>query len=101
MEKHISKMLTISTAHISQDTAALLHMACIQCDLDETNLCVYDKTGFGWFVYAPSDIDDPNGVVPDDLLDCLSVAKKCGCEWLCLDRDGETIIELRRFCWDF
>ncbi len=100
IEEHISKMLTISTAHVSQNTAVKLHIGYIQYDLDEINLCIYNKSGFGWFVYVPDDINDPNNIIPDDLLDCLLVAKKYGCEWLCLDRDGETIPDLKSYYWD-
>ena len=76
----ISKMLTISTVHISKETAALLN---------ENNLSipVFNKGEHGWFVW----VEDNNEVIPEDLSKAIDLAQNMDCEWLCLDTDGEIL----------
>ena len=82
----ISKMLTISTAHISEETARLLD---IEPDNDNMQLTVYNKADFGWFVYVSEYFEDCD--IPDDLRKCLELAKENNCTWLCLDCDAEIV----------
>lgn len=79
----LTKLVTISTAHIKQETSALL-------DADALALTVYKKGGFGWFV-SVTDFEISSPDIPDDLRKCLEYAKRLGCDWLCLDSDGEVI----------
>ena len=89
----ICKMLTISTAHITKETADML-------SISETDLIVYDKDEYGWWI-AVCDIDlyELSGV-PDDLAACVRLAMQNGCEWLCLDCDGEVVDCLPTYEWE-
>lgn len=82
----ISKMLILSTAHITEKTAKELDYAIGRID-SGVDLCVYEKKDYGYFVHIPDDWDER--IIPSDLVDCLRLAVNDGCEWLCLDRDGE------------
>lgn len=90
----ISKMLTISTAHITMETARELN---IESNTNNMQLSVYKKSDYGWFIYVNDDLD--NRTIPDDLLKCLEFAKDLGCEWLCLDCDGEVLEYLYTYEW--
>lgn len=90
----ISKMLTISTAHITKETADLLN---VEMKEDNMWLCVYNKENYGWFIHVPDDLEDLN--VPDELMKCLLFAKDIGCDWLCLDCDGEVLPYLHQYNW--
>ena len=50
----ISKVLTLSTAHISQKSAELLDKETEKPTLD---LPVYNKSNYGWFIYIPQNIN--------------------------------------------
>ena len=90
----ISKMLTISTGHVSKETAELL-------DYDNINgIVVYQKDEYGWFILASSYNDyDLEEDLPKDLVVVLEFALSHGCEWLCLDCDGEVLDDLEVFDW--
>lgn len=83
----ISKMLTISTAHITEQTAEFL----------STNVITvpHYEYEYGYFIYIPE--YDMN--LPQDLMDCMLFAKANGCEWLRLDCDGYYVDELERYDW--
>ena len=91
----IAKMLTISTAHIREETAD---------ELDSENgfhfgLAVYEKGEFGWFIHIGNVDEDMLKKMPEDLSDCIRFAMKHGCEWLCLDCDAEKEDELETYVW--
>ena len=90
----ITKMLTLSTAHITEDTNRLL---IIEPYTDGMQLSVFTKADFGWFIYVNDDLE--NRSIPDDLKACLELAKENGCKWLCLDCDGDTVDELEEYEW--
>lgn len=92
----ISKMLTVSTAHISKETAELL-------ENETKDLVVYKKENYGWFIHVLSldwenDLEDYLNI-PYDLKNILCFTINNGCEWLCLDRDGEIINDLNVYDW--
>lgn len=93
----ITRMLTISTAHISRETAATL-------DFDDDTLAweccisIYKKENYGWLIYA-SDAETEDPDMPDDLGACIRLARKNDCEWLCLDCDGEILETLPTYDW--
>lgn len=88
----INKMLTVSTGHISKETAELL-------DKDNIyGLVVYQKDEYGWFIFL-SEEDDYYAGIPDELLKLIKFAKDLGCSWLCLDRDGDVLEYLEVFDW--
>ena len=99
----ISKMLTISTAHIRKDTAEFIENVCRDNTLSK--LIVYDKTAryngcseeYGWFIYCNVALPDLN--VPEDLLKVMCFARDNDCAWLCLDRDGEILDYFETYEW--
>ena len=95
----ITKCLTISTAHITQDTAAKLEN--LQ-DKDAMGLSAYAKSEFGFWVYCGENmLADFNGGenIPKDLWECMLLAHENDCRWLCLDCDGEEIEALKTYEW--
>lgn len=92
----ITKCMEISTAHITEDTANKLG------DVDtrgNITLSIYDKEEFGWWIFIDGCMNQ-NDSIPDDLLRCIQYAKEEGCDWLCLDCDGEIIDELPTYDWN-
>ena len=85
----ITKMLTVSTANISMETAELLD--------GDISIVVYNKGVYGWFIHIPDDPEEYD--IPQDLLKLMNFAKDLDCEWLCLDRDGEVLDYLETFDW--
>lgn len=91
----ITKMLTISTAHIRKETTKFIDKVCKNNDL--SRLIIYDKTAhydgcteqYGWFIYCNVDLEDLD--VPEDLLKLIKFTKNNNCDWLCLDRDAEIV----------
>ena len=97
----ISKMLTISTAHVSEKTADLL-------ENNKLKVVVYNKEDFGWFIHLDEDnltnYYDSNDTesyfyVPEELLKLMKFAQDLGCDWLCLDCDGEELEYFDTFDW--
>ena len=102
----ISKMLTLSTAHVTPDTLDLIGK---DADDNLMGLPIYRKESFGYFIYVPdasgSDDDgDPvygfKDSVPDDLLALLRYCRDLGCGILCLDCDGPEVSYLPMYAED-
>jgi hypothetical protein len=99
----ISKMLTISTCHITKETAKFIDNVCKDNNL--SILIVYDKSAkysdctekYGWFIYCNVALPDLN--VPEDLLKVMCFTRDNNCDWLCLDRDGEVVDGLDVYEW--
>lgn len=87
----ISKMITVSTAHVSTETAELLENG-------KLNIVVFDKGDYGWFIYLSNE-DDYYYNIPTELNNLMKFAKDLGCEWLCLDCDGEVLEYFEVFNW--
>ena len=79
----ITKMITISTAHITNQTIEFLEKEAYR----NNELVVYPKAEYGWFIYVCED-DIENTDLNIDLRDCLSFAYGNDCQWLAFDRDG-------------
>ena len=99
MTPEITKMLTLSTAHIDRDTAQALDE---EPELDALGLSVYDKSAgegesYGWFIYLPEEIRPD---IPECLRAALERAKELGCGVLCLDHDGPEDPGLETYDWD-
>lgn len=93
----ITKMLTISTAHISEESSEYLENV-------HDKLVVYDKGDYGWMIVIDDNIKDfcntiGNSNIPSDIISCMIFARECGCDWLCLDCDGMVIDGLETYSW--
>lgn len=88
----ICRVLTLSTCHIREETARALD----ECAY--TELVIYKKERFGWWIYIPRYWQDIIKNVPDDLAACIELAADNCCEWLCLDRDGK-VEDLPSYDW--
>ena len=86
----ISKMLTVSTGHISKETSELL-------ENDKLDIVVFDKGEWGWFIHIPDDYDDFD--LPIELHKLMNFAKDLNCDWLCLDCDGDVLDYFEVFDW--
>ena len=101
-----TRMVTVSTAHVTEETANMLEKAS-HGDLDLPTMTVYEKkfngtTPVGYFIYLcvkPEQID-PNGL-PEDLVALVNLAKFCGAGMVCLDGDGPEVEGLPSYCQDF
>ena len=86
----IQQILDISTAHVLQSTAEWINNT-------PGDLILYPKGEYGWFIYTQSE-ELPEDT-PVELVEAIEYAKSIGCDWLVLDRDGETIDNLPSFDW--
>lgn len=102
----ITNMLTLSTAHITKETADKLNHDCEPIAPEDYNLhsfcwelgiSCYSKSIYGWFLW----IDRANHeAAPEDLRLCMKFALDNGCEWLCLDCDGLVEDSLPTYEWE-
>lgn len=101
----ITKMLTLSTAHITKETDQKLEFEydlILEADEKMNGIVVYRKEEYGWFIFISEElVFDEDGCknFPEDLIACLKLAISLDCQWLCLDRDGEVIPDLKTFDW--
>lgn len=99
MEYEITKMITLSTAHISRETANKLDIKTIY-GVNFIPLPIYNKDGYGWFICLSSYLKMLDEIeLPEDLKACCSLAKENDCEWLCLDCDGEIYPGIPTYDW--
>ena len=90
----ITKMLTVSTAHISGRTADLLE------NDDINGVVVYSKDEYGWFIFVDEDyMNEYENEIPKELLRLMKFTKANGCDWLCLDHDGEVLEYFETYGW--
>ena len=93
----IQKILTLSTAHITEETAAKLEEAAVSDDTINLNgIAVYEKDCYGWFLYP---ISPKTETCPEDLKTILKYAEKYNCSIICLDRDEPKTEELPAYDW--
>lgn len=91
------RCLTLSISHIRPSTGALLDEWAERVP-DDRPLGIGD-TGFGWFVRTSAvecSVVDP---MPDELAAVLGFARRQGCRYLLIDRDGDELAELDCFDW--
>ena len=87
----ISKILELSTAHLSHETSLAM-------DHGDFRIARYD---YGYLVYADPwqiahrDVSD----FPPDLLDCIALALDNNCTYICFDMDEEPIEDLPTYDW--
>ena len=95
----IAKMLVLSTAHIKEETSLLLER---EPNENRLGLSVYEKAEFGFWIYVPENLQEhflDKEHLPADLWQCLELAHKNDCRWLCLDCDGPVEEELETYEW--
>lgn len=104
----IAKLLTLSTAHITPETAKRLEAFCNPGLRHTRDAClwldgivVYEKSEYGWFIYCGDAKDDPEkfDALPADLAYLIDFALTNDCLWLCLDRDGDVVDDLVSYDW--
>lgn len=88
----ITKMLTLSTAHIPESIAKSLET---EPETDNFGLSVY-PFAYGFWIHVPQEIPENT---PECLASCLRLAKENGCAWLQLDQDAEPLDELPVYDW--
>ena len=94
----IIKMLELSTAHVTKQTAEQLDELCSNRNYDD--VIVYGKGEYGWIVYGyPSADYDPPENTPADLQDVITLARERGCYWIMFDRDADKIEDLKTYEW--
>jgi hypothetical protein len=91
MKNRFSRMLEISTGHVSKEGVDIL------TDPNNSDVSVYDKGDYGWIIFVESEIDDK---LEQSLKDILQYAKDHGCQWVMLDCDGIEIDELPIYDWN-
>ena len=99
MKLEITKMLTLSTAHITEETAVMLERE-VKYAVNNIPLSIYNAADFGWFICLSSYSEMLDGIMlPEDLKACCYLAKENECEWLCLDCDGLIVPDLPTYNW--
>lgn len=89
----ISKMLTLSTSHVTDAT-----LKSLDTEAEGNNypcLGVYKKEDFGYFIYIDKDQyiqSSGGGDMPSDLRTVISFTIEAGCDILCLDSDGPELV---------
>lgn len=90
----ISKMLCISTAHITQKTSQLL------CDEAIKDVTYYNKGDWGFFIYVPTCIEENTEAdIPEDLQKVMDFARMNDCLWVMLDCAASVVDELPKYEW--
>jgi hypothetical protein len=92
----ISKMLTVSTEHITEDTTNFIDDESV--DTETNQLIVYKEDEYGWFIYTGFDIEEVKSI-PEDLKKLIKFAKGNDCDWLRIDRDGRLVNGLPTYNW--
>jgi hypothetical protein len=100
MADEIQTVLVLSTAHVSASTAGMLTM-----QTDDVPIC-FEKGEYGWWVLVPDGYFGEPGkatqnppTCPPDLKQVLRHARALGCQWVCLDRDGDRNGQLPTWEW--
>ena len=96
----ITKMLSVSTKHISKETSDWLGS---QCLLNAQVPTAYETGGvyagatfYGWTCYCH---DDCLEEYPQDLVAVWEYARSKDCDWVNLDCDGEQHSQLEEYEW--
>ena len=99
----ISKLLTLSTAHLTRETREKMDNPEF---IDEVLPAIYPKTvlgtTYGWFVYttrcAGQDEDEDNlENLPEDLKAAIDLANSLSCSVVCFDADADPVPNLKTY----
>ena len=86
----IDKVLVLSTAHVSKETATWLDVAAAT----EMHSVTRRAGGYGWFLSVHA-----NRWHKLDLVAVRRLAVSHGCEWILFDRDAPAIVDLPTWSW--
>lgn len=92
----ISKMWTLSTAHITRETDKWLTEQSME---PTVGLVVYEKTG-GHFIYVPSYFEWNEMDTPEDIDPIFATAIAENLDWICLDSDGPIDNGFKIYEWE-
>lgn len=94
----ISKMWTLSTAHITKKTNDLLTEWAYPST--EGPFVIYKMSG-GYLIYVPYmfEFREDEREIPEDLETLISIAIGRNLNWIYLDCDGETVNCLKTYEW--
>jgi len=99
MSMEITKMLVLSTNHVTQETDEMFSEALR--DGVSFPVGLYAKGHYGWFLNVsedPHNVEEHPWMTPD-LYKVLRFARDQDCDWVMLDRDGDIIDELPSYAW--
>ena len=94
----IEKILTLSTGHITSNTAKKLDLnPATNC----LGLCVYHKASYGWYIIVDENAIElaTNNKLPRELANLILFTRDVNCSILCLDQDGYKLPYLKSFNW--
>lgn len=98
----ISKMLTLSTAHLTEKTAKALEEAAEElppyCTINWAPSFTREE-GYIWHVGDENPVVQAGRDFPDEFAALFSLALENGCDWLMLDRDADTADNLPTYEW--
>lgn len=95
---YIDTILTISTAHISEETAEKLETEMCSFDMGLVVYAMDTHEACGWMVMVDSPADGDEEV-PEELAALLNFCKENHIDWLRFDRDGEILPGFPVFDW--
>ena len=93
MTDNIRKMLDLSTAHITQDTADAINRG-----IGAFTHRMVAKTHCGFLLTTTEQIEETD--CPVDLKTCLIYARLLGCDYILFDADGFVDTHLQTYEWE-
>lgn len=111
--EHISKIIELSTAHITQEAAKVLDslvernegFRLFSLEGEMHDFGVYPRGEYGWFIATPAEpmaqlrYASPDAAPLRSVMVALEYAQKQGCSWLLLDRDADETDNLPKYNW--
>ena len=99
----IEKILTVSTANISRQTAEWLNEQAKLSDKGTMVVSVYEKAGDGWFIPVNERVfteEIQSGQsIPVEFFDVYNYAVTHHCSWMMIAREADVIEELPQYEW--
>ena len=95
----ITKMLTLSTAHLAQSTVNIFNDNAA-CESLFPDIIVYPKGDYGYFIsILPEAIETAKKETDSVFYKIILMADSLGCQMICFDRDAEPLPWLETFDW--
>lgn len=95
----VLKMLELSTAHITENTAKWIDDNVISQRSrtlgDDEYIIAYPKHVYGWFIPLGQSFD----AAPGDLKKVVEKAEELKCQWIMFDRDADEVNGLKTYNW--